>query len=100
MGSYAIRTRRLDPNTLFRFRTFSEKIASDRPHVGSMLGAILIKKLQFKGNTDFETWFNKGYRQDANNTLCPILEATPPRVRGLVNKKEQSEQETTTIANL
>ena len=73
MGSSAIRTRRLDPNTLVRFRIFSEKFLMLGPCWEQFSSIIW----SLRGNNDFETWFNKGYPQDANNTLCPSLQAAP-----------------------
>ena len=90
-GSYAIRTRRRSPNTLFRFYIFFWKIASKRLHVGSVLGAMFFQNCNCEWKDATTIASKKGTPQDANSDLCPSPEAPwqPPSCARF------SEQETT-----
>ena len=101
MGSYAIRTRRLDPNALLRLRTFSEKWAPTDFMLGpfwepfSQNCDCYVKKCVPKNAS------KKVPRQTQTRSYPQArrLPDSPPRVRGFLNKNQQSEQETTTVAH-
>ena len=105
MGSYAIRTRRRSRNPSFRFHICSQKeypkdsILDPFWMPFSFKIAILSEKVASQnGSTKRVPPIRKrvttrGYDQ------APRLPDSPPRVRGFLNKKQLSEQETETAAH-
>ena len=70
MSSYAIRTRLCSPNTLFRFRSFSEKKLPKEFILESNCDQNWAKKWYFHEKKGFEKWFEK--RCPAKCKLAPI----------------------------
>ena len=105
MGSYAIRTRRRSPNPFFRFHISSQKELPKDIILGpfwmpfSFKIAILSEKVASKNGSKKgcppirKQVTIRGYDQ------APRLPDSPPRVRGFLNKKQLSEQETETAAH-
>ena len=75
MGSYAIRTRRRSPNTLFRFRTFSEKELPKDLSLGPFWEPFSVKIVILSEKGLQKSLQKKGTPQDANGTLWPSPEA-------------------------
>ena len=105
MGSYAIRTCRRSPNPFFRFHISSQKELPKDIILGpfwmpfSFKIAILSEKVASQNGSKKgcppirKQVIIRGYDQ------APRLPDSPPRVRGFLNKKQLSDQETETAAH-
>ena len=101
MGPYAIRTRLCSPNTLFGVRIFSDKKLSKFCKSGHCWGNVWFKMWHVFEKRRSKKYVKKSAPPDANSTLSAGQEAPgegPSRARFL-NKKQESEQETTTAAH-
>ena len=73
----------------FPISHFFWKVASNRPHVGSILGAIFIKNLKFKGKRDFETLQTQTTPYVQASRQPPIACAILSTRRNTLSKKQQ-----------
>ena len=102
MGSYAIRTRRRSPNTLFCFLSiFWEKLPKECK-LGPFRLPFLLKHRYFCEKRGFKKCFKKRCppRRKQRTISKPRGSLTAPLAcKGFLNKKQQSEQETTKAAD-
>ena len=81
---------------------FFWKVAPNRPNIGSILEAFLIKNHNFEWKKGSKKLFKTRvppHWQMRSYDHGPGLPDSPPRVRGFLNKKQLSEQETRTGAH-
>ena len=86
----------------FSFSAFIWNLASKRLHFGSVWEAFFVPNCNFEWKRGFKKWFTKMVSpliQTRDYDHSPGLPDSPPRVRGFLNKKQLSEQETRTAAH-
>ena len=77
-------------------------MAPHRPHFGFILEAIFTRNRNFEWKKGSKKWIKKrvpALTQMRDHDHAPRLPDSPPRVRAFLNKKQLSEQETSTAAH-